>query len=173
MTDDDILEAILRREGARFTNHRADRGGPTKFGITQATLSRFRGYAVEAAEVAGLSEAEARAIYRALYIERPGFGKIGDKRLCALVVDAAVLHGPARAARWLQGALGGLESDGVIGARTLAAVNGLNEADAREVRKRLLARRYRALALIVAGDVSQAAFLKGWIARCNEFLLEL
>jgi lysozyme family protein len=173
MSDDELLEAILRREGARFSVHPADPGGPSKFGITQATLARSRGRPVDTAEVAHLSEAEARAIYRALYIEEPGFGKIQDPRLRALVVDAGVLHGVKRAARWLQEALGGLEIDGVIGARTLAAVNGLGEGETREARKRLLARRYRALAAIVAGDASQAAFLPGWIARCNEFLLEL
>jgi lysozyme family protein len=63
-TDDAILAAILRREGG-FVNHPADRGGPTHYGITQATLQAWRGRAVSEEDVRALSVEEAKAIYRA------------------------------------------------------------------------------------------------------------
>ena len=37
MTDDDIIDGIIRREGSTYTNDPADPGGPTKYGITLAT----------------------------------------------------------------------------------------------------------------------------------------
>jgi len=48
--------------------------------------------------------------------------QIEDGRLRALVVDAGVNHGVRRAAKWLQRAAG-VEEDGIVGPRTLAAVN--------------------------------------------------
>ena len=38
----DLIDDILRREGG-YVNHPADKGGPTNFGITQDTLSRYIG----------------------------------------------------------------------------------------------------------------------------------
>ena len=69
-----IIDTILRREGwPRYTNRPSDRGGPTKGGITLATLASWRKRPVTATDVAALDEAEVRAIYRARYIEEPGF----------------------------------------------------------------------------------------------------
>ena len=43
MTDSEIISAILVREGGgRYTDVPADRGGPTKYGITQAALAEYR-----------------------------------------------------------------------------------------------------------------------------------
>ena len=34
-----LINEIINREGRKFTNLPADKGGPTKFGITQKTLT--------------------------------------------------------------------------------------------------------------------------------------
>ena len=44
MTEDAIITGVLKREGgSRFTDLATDRGGPTKYGITAATLGAYRG----------------------------------------------------------------------------------------------------------------------------------
>ena len=91
----DIVQDVLRREGA-FVEHPADHGGPTKYGITQATLADWRGRAVTAADVAALSVNEATRILEQRYVRQPGFDQVPDARLQALLVDYGVHSGPDR-----------------------------------------------------------------------------
>ena len=69
-TVDRMIEDVIRREGG-FVDHPADRGGPTKFGITQATLAGYCGHSVGAAEVAALNADQAKQIYRCDYYFAP------------------------------------------------------------------------------------------------------
>ncbi len=120
MSIDALIDDILVREGG-FVDHPADRGGPTHYGITQATLSRWRQQPVTVQDVQALTLEEARAIYRHDYIERPGFLRIPDERLRALLVDWGVHSGPQTAIRALQRVLG-VRLDGVLGPQTLASL---------------------------------------------------
>lgn len=161
----DIISEIIRREGG-YVNHPADKGGPTKYGITQATLSGWRGRAATAAEVEALTEMEARTIYTDLFVVKPRFGEIGDPRIRELVVDCGVNHGPGNAAKMLQRAAG-VPDDGAVGPKTLAAVNA---ADAWALYLRLLAERIRFYGRIIKRDQTQAVFAEGWLNRAAEFL---
>lgn len=164
-----IIDDILRREGSKYTNHPSDRGGPTKWGITQAVLSEVRGKPASEADVAALTEAEARSIYEARYIRQPRFDQIANAALRDLVIDCGVNHGPGRAARWLQDAAG-VTADGAIGPKTLTAVNG---ADPRVMYCKVLAARVRFYGRIIADDPRQAAFAAGWANRAAEFIVAL
>lgn len=103
-----ILNDILRREGG-YVNHPADRGGPTKYGITASTLGEWRklGRTATEEEVQALTEQEARQIYFTNYVQRPGLDVIQDQKLLGLLVDTAV---PAAACAvmghvWIPGGL--------------------------------------------------------------------
>ena len=125
MTTDEIIDDILEAEGSRYTNDPTDPGGPTKFGITLATLKRWRlrrdqRELVTAASVRALQPKEAREIYRHFYIVDPGFDLLPDE-VQAFVVDTGVHFGPRTAARQLQAAVG-VKTDGLIGMQTLGAV---------------------------------------------------
>ncbi len=176
-----IIDTILRREGwPRYTDRPSDRGGPTKGGITLATLASWRKRPVTAADVAALDEAEVRTIYRARYIEEPGFAGIGDAALRALVIDSGVNHGPARAGTWLQEAVNDLAGrpvlkvDGAVGPKTLAAVNG---ADAAGLWRSVFAQRMRFYGQLITGDARKrgrteddALNAAGWLNRLAEFM---
>ena len=166
--ESEIIDGIIRREGG-FVDHPADRGGPTKYGVTRQTLQRWRGGPVTIGDVRGLEESEARRIYERLYLAAPGFDRaVGERKLLSLLVDCAVQHGPRRAARWLQAAAGAAV-DGVIGPRTIEAVKAAGE---KVLYKRVLAARCRFYGNIVARDPSQAAFAAGWAERLAEFIEE-
>ncbi len=167
MTVDRVIDGVLEREGG-FVNDPADRGGPTKFGITQQTLALWREKPVTRADVELLTVEEARDIYRQVYVTQPGFAAaVQNERLLALVVDYAVLSGPQTAVKALQRAIG-IHDDGIIGPQTvrlLAAHSG-----SPEVYRRLLADRIAHHCEIVLTNPSQRRFLRGWLNRCVSFL---
>ncbi|HVS03074.1 MAG TPA: glycosyl hydrolase 108 family protein [Thermoanaerobaculia bacterium] len=179
ITDDRILDSILLHEGwPRYTNNPNDRGGPTKGGITLATLNHWRGVPTSTDDLRRLGEDEARLIYSRRYIEGERFHLITDPLLRWHVVDCGVLHGPARAARWLQQAAGGdLVADGVIGPRSLKAING---GDAHRIAVRLGCIRIRFLGELINDNAKarrrgettrdQATFAEGWMVRATSFL---
>lgn len=165
MSIDEIIDEIIDREGRVYTNHPADRGGPTKFGVTLKTLREFRGTSVSAQDVRTLSEHEARLVYRSLYIIRPKFNRISDTALRRSVIDFGVNHGVVRAARNLQVVLG-VKPDGIVGPITLGAANGRPQV--RSLNIEFNKRRLEYMARIVRDDPSQAVFILGWVRRVNK-----
>lgn len=168
ITEAEIIDGILLREGG-YGDHPDDEGGPTKFGITLKTLERWRVKPCTAADVEGLTEREAREIYRSEYIHRPGFDLIPDDKLRVILVDTAVQWNPAKATRMLQVAVGAKE-DGVLGPGSLAAAAayGYDRAAIKVMLERIRRRGRR-----VTDHPSQSAFAAGWANRDVELLEEL
>ncbi|KZK80095.1 putative Peptidoglycan domain protein [Pseudovibrio sp. Ad46] len=123
-----IVSDLLESEGG-FTHRsrKADPGGPTNFGITQKTLSAWRGETVSVQEVRSMEQAEAVDIFRAQYWDAVK----GDKMPSGLdyaLFDFAVNSGPARAVKTLQSILG-VAADGLAGVETLGALKTHNLRD--------------------------------------------
>ncbi len=104
-----LLDELIEREGG-YVDHPADRGGPTRYGITEAVAQAhgFRG------SMRHLPRDEAAAIYRRLYWLRPRFDAVAERspRLAAELFDTGVNMGPAVAATFLQRALTALNRTG-------------------------------------------------------------
>ncbi|MDE1174507.1 MAG: glycosyl hydrolase 108 family protein [Parvibaculaceae bacterium] len=166
MTDEDIIDGIIDHEGSAYTNRSADRGGPTRFGITQSTLAKWRKCPVTPAEVASLSEGEARQIYESIYITEPGFSKIADDAVRVQAIDFGVNSGPGNAVKSLQGLLG-LACDGVLGPKTQSAVNAF--PDQARLNINLAKARLKFLASIVHDSPGQAENINGWVSRAISF----
>ena len=158
---DNFLSGLITREGG-FVDNSADRGGATKFGITQQTLSQWLGRPATLVDVSSLTAETAIAIYKALYVVKPGFMLLSNDALIEQLIDAAVNHGPTKAIELLQESAG-TKVDGVIGPETIQAVAGQN----RDILYlRFIALRLRLYAGILAGNASQQEFASGWINRC-------
>lgn len=161
----DPIDAILKREGwPAFTVAVSDRGGPTKGGITIRALQDYLGRPVTTEDLQALDEQTARAIYRKLYIEGPGFDKITSDEARNILVDIAVTSGPARSVRWLQAVLG-LVQDGNLGNVTATHANAI-PGDV--LSRRLIAHRCKMIASDVQDNPLQIKWLEGWIARAVE-----
>jgi len=176
MTDREIIAGIIHREGG-YTNRADDAGGPTNMGITLKTLAEWRGHPVAANDVQNLTRMEAEDIYAHRYIGAPGFDKVHDSRLRALLVDSGVLCGPANAVRFLQRALH-LEDDGVFGSDTRGAVWTLAPMT---LYYRVCAERLRYFGRLISGNVTDkdgdgvpdnTEFTAGWLNRLADFIEE-
>lgn len=168
MTTHDVIEAIIEREGG-FVDHPLDRGGPTKFGITMATLAKWTDSIVTPSDIKALTPDVASMIYLRYYVQEPGFELINDDRLRGLVVDSAVHHGQAVVIKWLQ-MIVEVPVDGVLGPKTTAAINS---ESAHSLYLLLIARRIRYMGTIVNHDRSQAEFIEGWLNRATKFVEEV
>jgi lysozyme family protein len=167
-----MIDDVIRREGG-YVDHPQDRGGPTNFGITQATLSRHLGRPASAEDVRRLDRARAAAIYRRDYYEAPRIDAL-PARIQPFVLDAAVNHGPAWAIRFVQqvcnaAGFGPLAVDGACGPLTRRAAAEAERVMGDWLLAALVEERrdfYRAL---VERDPSQRVFLNGWLNRLAEF----
>ena len=176
MTIDDLIDAVIDREGG-YVHHPADRGGPTRWGITEA-VARQRGWT---GDMRGFPREEAAAIYRRLYWVRPRFDRVADAAplIAAELFDTGVNMGPRVAAGFLQRALNALNRgasdypdvapDGRIGPATLAALagfldrrGGAGEGVLLKAIEALQGERYVALA---ERRPANEAFLYGWLAN--------
>ncbi len=151
MNFDAAFDLLLKHEGG-YSDHAADPGGKTRFGITEA-VAREVGYRGDMRE---LPLDLAKRIYKDRY-----WDTVKTEQLPAAVrysvFDAAVNSGAGQAAKWLQRALG-VKDDGVIGPQTMAAANAANP-DA--LKMRMLGQRLR----FMAGLANWPAFSRGWAIR--------
>jgi lysozyme family protein len=169
MTDDDIIDVILKNEGG-YTNNPHDCGGPTNFGITAAEYGAWlnKGAPATPDEVKAMDQATARAIYKKKYIEEPRFDQVADPNLKMVLVDSGVLFGVNRATVWLQLALGMARPDGKFGSTTAQALQACIAQ--RMLPKLVLGHRLQAIAEIVKNKPDQIIFLRGWINRAASLL---
>ena len=173
---DDLIDAVIDREGG-YSDHQADRGGATRWGVTEA-VARASGYR---SDMRTYPRDDAVAVYRRLYWIRPRFDDVAARAplIAAELFDTGVNMGPAVAAAFLQRALNALNRgasdypdvalDGRVGPRTLAALDGFiarrgdsGETVLLKAIEALQGERYVALA---ESRPANEAFLYGWLAN--------
>lgn len=152
---ENAVAQVLAHEGG-FVMHPSDPGGATNFGITRRTLSQARGAPASVEDVRRLTRAEAVSIYRRLYWDRVRAGDL-PPGIDLAVFDIAVNSGLVRAGLLLQEVLG-VQRDGMIGPRTVAAAWG---ADPHDVVRHLTRARLAFLSRLPTWPV----FGRGWRRR--------
>lgn len=175
-TIDRLIDAVIAREGD-YVDHPADRGGPTRWGITAPVACAF-GYR---GEMRTLPRDTAAAIYRRRYWTDVRFDQVAAvyERVGAELFDTGINMGQAVAAGFLQRALnllnlGGtlwpdVRVDGQIGAITIAALRAFRErrgeAGERVLLKVLDGFQVARYAEITEARAADEAFFYGWIAE--------
>lgn len=171
---DESLAAVLIDEGdnpdtpaieGAHTNDPVDRGGATRYGITEA-VARRHGYTGSMAELPYELAAE---IYRADYWAPLRLDELTSERVADKVFDLAVNMGPAAGARILQRAIvingGDLVVDGRVGPATLGAANELASRHELALLAGVVGFAFQRYERLVERDPSQSRFIRGWLSR--------
>lgn len=105
-----------------------DSGGATKWGVTARALEEYRGAEVTEEDVRDLTLEEAREVYLDLFWNHLSLSLVNRPAISTAVFDAAVLFGVYLVVLFCQkssksSGFADLVSDGIIGPRTLEALN--------------------------------------------------
>jgi lysozyme family protein len=150
------FEKLLKHEGG-FSDHSADPGGKTRYGVTEA-VARDVGYRGDMRE---LSLDLAQRIYKDKYWDAMQAEALpADVRY--IVFDGAVNSGITQSAKWLQRACG-VKDDGIVGPATIRAANSLASDG---LKRRILGQRLRFMATLP----NWPAFGRGWVNRIADLL---
>lgn len=149
-----------------YSNHALDRGGATMCGVTLTTFKEYRrskGLTAPSIEMLKRLDYDTwHDILKTLYWDRWKADRIANESVAIMLVDwcwASGVIGIKRPQRLL-----GVTADGIVGPKTLAAVNNADQATLFE---RLMADREKHFSEIVARDASQKRWLKGWLNRIH------
>lgn len=176
---------ILDIEGS-YQNNPADRGNynkdgelvGTNFGIAAFTYERWYGKTATENAMLSLTKNDALEIFEGHFWLRNRIDEIESQVIAEIICDGIINHGTGsrtkkggvHLAQVALNELGeNLTVDGILGSKTLAAIN--RQA---EIRLGKLHNRYRELRIeyyhaIVDSKPSQSVFLQGWMKRMDEF----
>ncbi len=176
MDVNELIDDVIGREGG-YSNHPVDRGGATRWGVTEA-VARAHGYA---GDMRALPRDLAANIYHRLYWTKPGFDKVATvmPAIAAELFDTGVNMGPGTASSFLRRALNALNrggsdysdvsSAGLIDAPLMAALKAFRakrgsggETVLLKAIEALQGERYVRLAELRPAN---EAFLYGWLAN--------
>jgi len=157
MTFDEAFDALLRHEGG-YSDHTADPGGKTRFGVTEA-VARREGYA---GDMKGYPLAEAKRVYRKLYWDALRLNDVRSELRFDLF-DAAVNSGVAQTVKWAQRILH-VADDGIMGVVTLNALATANSS-------KFLAKFNGQRLLFMTSLSTWPSFGRGWARRIAENLM--
>ncbi len=147
------VETVLKHEGG-YASHPDDPGGETKYGICKRSYPHL--------DIKRLTREQAKEIYRRDWWDKYGYERINDDALCFKVFDLAVNMGAHQAHKLLQRAVNDvsgrlLEDDGILGPRTISAVNAIVPELVLDALLKRAESYYRSL--------NKPQFLAGWLNR--------
>lgn len=156
---DKSIVVVLAHEGG-YVNHPNDPGGETNYGITKRSYPNV--------DIKNLTLAQAKEIYKRDFWNPGPYEKIENDDIATKLFDTAVNVGPKRAYRFLQKSLNlmgmKLLEDGIIGSKTLTALNSVDSSKLLSVYRGVQSDYYKSL---VAADPKLAVFLRGWLRRAE------
>lgn len=152
---DNCFDRLIGHEGG-YVDHKSDPGGETKFGISK------RSYPQE--DIKGMTLDRAKAIYKRDYWDKAKCSRLPNG-VDFDVFDTAVNSGVGRAAIFLQRAAG-VVADGVIGQKTIEAVNSIPDA---VIQARFNGERLDFMATLSTWPI----FGRGWASRVAANLKEI
>ena len=154
MTFDKAFAKLIDHEGG-LVNNPADKGGLTKYGISQRAYPHL--------DIASLTLQDVRELYKRDYWDRAQCDRLHPD-VAFQVFDGAVNSGMGNSIRWLQEAAG-VAVDGIVGPLTLRKVGDMDTG--------IIIARYNGVRLKFMASLSTwDVFSRGWARRIAANLME-
>ena len=166
-TANESMESLFEKARKKgFSDNPLDRGGATMVGITLNTYKQYcKEYHISEPTVSNLKEipyATWKNVLKVYYWDRYKADEINSQSVANICVDYVWGSGKYGITK-VQKALG-LTADGIVGPKTIGAINSREPRRLFELIKNVRISHYQA---IVAANPSQKIFLKGWVNRVN------
>lgn len=165
-----LVPFILQWEGG-FVNDPDDLGGATNMGVTIGTYEAYcrkKGYPRPTIErLKNLTKEDWAEIFKTMYWDRWRADEIKNQSVANIVVDwvwASGVHGIKRPQRLL-----GVVADGLVGAKTITAMNA---ADPKKLFEAIKADRAKFIDEICKARPKNEKYRKGWMNRINAIKYE-
>lgn len=169
-----FIPFLLKWEGsAKYTNKKSDRGGATKYGITIATW-RTVGYdkngdgKINEKDVQLISEEDFKNVLKNNFWDKWKADKIKNQKVAEILVDWLWASGKWGIIKPQQ--LLGVKADGIVGSKTIAAVNDYQ--DQRQLFERIKSARKTYIDNVIKAHPEQIVNKKGWLNRINDIKYE-
>lgn len=157
---------ILKWEGG-YANDPDDAGGCTMKGITIATFRRYFGSCKTCSDLRNITDSQWMWIFKKGYWDKMRADEIENQSIADLCVQMGWGSGPITAIKKIQKCLG-LTADGVVGPKTLGALNGPNK---RSIFNKLWNMR-KAWLINISMLRNNRKFINGWLRRLNDYEFE-
>jgi lysozyme family protein len=161
-----LMPYILKWEGG-FVNDPLDKGGATNKGLTIGTFRQFFGPRATVDQLRAITTDQWLQIFYAGYWNRWRADEINSQSVADILVD------------WIWGSgvwgikipqcLLGVTQDGIVGPKTIAAVNA---ADPKTLFDQIKAARVKYIDNIIKKTPTNERFRKGWLNRLNDLEFE-
>jgi len=162
---------LIQNEGIRYTDNPLDSGGSTKFGITLKYYSIYLNRTVSKEEMKNLTLEQAKKFYLDSYWTPLSCDEIKNVKIKTALFDTSVLYGLHMAVEFAQKAIGCcgfvLKCDGIMGPKTVRALNAVNEKDFIYYFYQFILRRIQE---IIRKHPKNECFRKGWTSRAERIL---
>lgn len=150
-----------------FSNNPADKGGRTKYGVSEVFDSVYLDE-LGIADIMDLTQDQAKQVFYSKYWRAVKGDKLPPTVAMSLF-DFAVHSGQSTAIKKLQ-RLVGVKPDGIVGPKTIAAVEA---GDSKDITDRLMGSRRAYLKAIVRNNPDQGVFETGWENRVGSLEHEI
>lgn len=168
MADYKELIPIIKKWEGGYVNDPDDSGGSTNKGVTLATFRTWFGANKTVNDLKALTDEQWIYIFLNGYWNQCKASEINNQSIANIIVDWAWASGPKTAIKKVQSILG-TDSDGIVGPKTLAAINN---AEPRQLFNKIKAARLQFVETLAEQRPKDKKWLQGWKNRINSFFFE-
>lgn len=160
----DLYAPTLKKWEGGFGNDPDDAGGATYMGVTLATFQQYYGEDKTVNDLKHMTEVQWKRIMKGGFWDKCWADQIQNQSIAEIFVDWCINSGTGMIKK-VQGMVG-TKADGIVGPKTIFAINGANQM---RLHFQIKAARAEYYAYIVRNRPSNTKFYDGWMNRLLDF----